>query len=288
VLANVNTAQRFGQTLRTLRMSAELSLRELARRVGVTPGYLSQVECGHLAPPTKNRLQKIAGVLGVSSHDFLRMSGRLDPVLLHYLVENPQSQELLKTIQELDLNTRQLVRLTGALRENSKALFGHENLKSQRPQLLSSLRPSLLFCQLKKRTRNTLLSFLLDAIEANLSPDESAHFDRERALKALLARERKASTVVGEGVALPHARVEGLQTVHIALAVLAHRVNFGQLSDEKVRIVALILTPKSESNEHVQVLVEIATLLNQEEIRKDLLMTRSGPEMFDLLGACLL
>ena len=55
-----------GSTLRALRESAGVSLRELARRIGVSAGYLSQVESGQSGPPTPERLFQIAAENGKS------------------------------------------------------------------------------------------------------------------------------------------------------------------------------------------------------------------------------
>ncbi|MDF1665667.1 MAG: PTS sugar transporter subunit IIA [Planctomycetota bacterium] len=287
--ANLDTAQRFGQTLRMLRASAELSLRELARRVGVTPGYLSQVECGHLAPPTKERLHKIARVLGVSPQDFLRMSGRLDPALVQFLLDNPQCQELLKTIRDLKLDSRQLANLTNSLKtQGADCLSGGEAEDLVKSDLSSILNGKLLFSQLNKRTRNTLLSFLLEAVEVDLDEDEKGCFSRESALQALLNRERKSSTIVGEGIALPHARLACLKRTRLSLAVLSRGINFDPGTDQKVRIVALILAPEGDSNEHIHALAEIAARLNRDEIRAELIRATSSEDIATLLGASFL
>lgn len=286
--ANLDTAQRFGQTLRMLRGSAELSLRELARRVGVTPGYLSQVECGRLAPPTKERLQKIARVLGVSPQDFLRMSGRLDPALVQFLLDHPQCQELLKTLRDLKLDSRQLATLTKTLKSGglSGLLGGAE--EAPESDLSAILNENLLFAQLRKRTRNTLLTCMLEAVEDDLDEDEKEEFRRESALQALLLRERKASTIVGEGIALPHARLDCLKRTRLSLAVLSRGINFDPSTDQKVRIVALILAPEGDRNEHVHALAEVAARLNREEVRGQLIEAKSSEDIAALLGASFL
>jgi HTH-type transcriptional regulator, competence development regulator len=306
VVTNLDTAQHFGQTLRTLRTSADLSLRELARRIGVTPGYLSQVECGHLAPPTKERLQKIASVLGVSSHIFLQISGRLDPTILQYLVENPRCQELITTLRDARFDAEHLTSLITSIRENGPAAFTKEPLPSltadqttpkitprqsipgtiQRQNSSPFLQETLLFTQVKKRTRNTLLSFLLDKIAKNLSPKEKGLFDPEKSLAALLARERKAATIVGDGIALPHAQIAGLDRVYVAIAVLANKVSFDPTDHRKIRIVALILAPHCGANKHVQALVELAAMLNNKGIRQRLLETDQDHQILEILSRC--
>lgn len=56
-------ANEFGQMLRKLREGAKVSLGQLARTLGVTTPYLSDVELGRRGPLTKERIDQAAGVL---------------------------------------------------------------------------------------------------------------------------------------------------------------------------------------------------------------------------------
>jgi len=51
--------QTFGQALRALRMKEDVTLRDMARRLGVTPTYLSQVEQDKFKPPTEDRIKQM-------------------------------------------------------------------------------------------------------------------------------------------------------------------------------------------------------------------------------------
>ena len=64
-----------GQRLRELRDKADLSMRELAKRIGVTPPFLSDIELGRRFP-SEEILAKLAGALGVSLEDLKQYDNR--------------------------------------------------------------------------------------------------------------------------------------------------------------------------------------------------------------------
>lgn len=68
--------QRFGATLRDLRIKAQLSQRWLAGKVGVNFTYLSKIENGLLPPPSEKVISQLAGVLGVNKDELISLSGR--------------------------------------------------------------------------------------------------------------------------------------------------------------------------------------------------------------------
>jgi HTH-type transcriptional regulator, competence development regulator len=72
-----NPPKTFGSTLRQLRQEREVTLRKFAELVGLSPGYLSQVESDDCIPPTVERLQKMARILRVNADALIALAGRL-------------------------------------------------------------------------------------------------------------------------------------------------------------------------------------------------------------------
>jgi CPA2 family monovalent cation:H+ antiporter-2 len=89
--------------------------------------------------------------------------------------------------------------------------------------------------------------------------------DAEAAVKAVLKREAQASTSVGHGVALPHARIPGLARTRIGLARVEDPMPWRQ-GGELVRFVFLILSPEEQPIEQVRALSRIATLVRDEAL----------------------
>jgi len=91
-MVNEFEGQTFGRALRTLRMAADVTLRELARRLGITPTYLSQVEQDKYNPPTADRVKQIGEILGLPQEkvdSLVALAGRVPRELHDVLDEHP-------------------------------------------------------------------------------------------------------------------------------------------------------------------------------------------------------
>jgi PTS system nitrogen regulatory IIA component len=87
---------------------------------------------------------------------------------------------------------------------------------------------------------------------------------------ALIEREALGPTGVGHGVAIPHARVEGLTRMAGVFARLATPVDFGSVDDEPVDLVFALLSPPSSGADHLRALARIARALRSAELRGQL------------------
>lgn len=64
----------FGVALKRMRMARGLSVRDLARVVGLTPGYISNVENGHDYVPTDARIRQLATALGADAREWIKLA----------------------------------------------------------------------------------------------------------------------------------------------------------------------------------------------------------------------
>lgn len=89
----------FGQILREKRVAKGYSLRKFAELVDVSPTYLSQVEQDKVeSPPTVERLNRMADVLGESRDEFVSLAGRVPEDLPRIIQSRPDTiPELLRT-----------------------------------------------------------------------------------------------------------------------------------------------------------------------------------------------
>ena len=71
----------FGATVRRDREKLEIGLREMARKIGVSPTYLSKVERDQFPPPAEDKVIAIASVLGPPTRtNCWRLPGRCPPI----------------------------------------------------------------------------------------------------------------------------------------------------------------------------------------------------------------
>lgn len=288
--STIKDSHQFGRTLKTLRTAANVSLREMARRINVTAGYLSQVESGRMGPPTDERIAQIAEVLGLPKEDMLRICGRLDPDITEYLTQRPECQELLKVTQELDLSPRQLGSLAQALRRGGAKLvqkiLSEPSLNSPQPSIFQRfLSPELVFPRLEVDSRRQLFGQLLSAMQDHHG---ARSFHYEKALTLLEERERKASTSLGRGVALPHACPAGGPRPLMAVATLAKPLLFSEAKAKgtsqgptHVDVVFLILGETRQGSQHLSCLSEIAQKIQNPAFLPSLLKAESATQLYE-------
>jgi PTS system nitrogen regulatory IIA component len=92
----------------------------------------------------------------------------------------------------------------------------------------------------------------------------------EQVFERLLERERLGSTGLAGGVALPHARMPGMNQSCGAFLRLAEPVDFDALDGQPVDLVFALLVPEDANEQHLQLLAELATMFNVEELRNRL------------------
>lgn len=102
--------------------------------------------------------------------------------------------------------------------------------------------------------------------------------DVNRFREAVLDRERKSSTGLGEGIAIPHAKSQGVLRPGLATMVVPNGVDFDSIDGEPVHLLFLIASPHQASEAHLDVLARLSTLLMDENFRKDLLNAKTVDE----------
>ena len=92
-----NSRKLFGQMLREKRLAKGYSLRRFAKLVDVSPTYLSQVEQDNVDPPTAERVQRMAELLGENSDEWIALAGRVPEDLPGIIQKQPtEMPELLR------------------------------------------------------------------------------------------------------------------------------------------------------------------------------------------------
>ena len=81
----------FGQFVRQLRTAKGITLREFARRLGVSPTYISQIEQGNFSPPAEDRVVHMAQILGQDADELLALGGRVADDLPEIIREQPRA-----------------------------------------------------------------------------------------------------------------------------------------------------------------------------------------------------
>lgn len=86
----------FGEILREMRLKAGIGLRELARLIDKSPGYLSDVENGRVAPPSEEVIVSIAQALNGDKDLLLGAARKVDPEISYYVLEERGAADFLR------------------------------------------------------------------------------------------------------------------------------------------------------------------------------------------------
>ena len=103
-------------------------------------------------------------------------------------------------------------------------------------------------------------------------------------LDALLEREQQGSTGVGQGVAVPHARLAGLDRMAGVFVKLETPVPFDAVDDRPVDLLFALFAPRDSGVEHLRALAKVSRLLRQSELREHLRQARTGDALYALLS----
>ncbi len=99
----------------------------------------------------------------------------------------------------------------------------------------------------------------------------------------LLERERLGSTAVGEGIAIPHGRLPGLDRPLGMFAKLDEPIDFDALDERPVDLVFLLLAPEESGADHLKALSRISKLLRDENVRDRLRASANRESVFSVL-----
>lgn len=103
-------------------------------------------------------------------------------------------------------------------------------------------------------------------------------------LDALSEREAQGSTGVGQGVAVPHARLENLDRMRAVFLRLEQPIAFDAVDDRPVDLICVLLTPKNAGVDHLRALARVSRVLRQGEMREQLRQARSPDAVYALLA----
>ncbi len=236
----------FGSTLRLLRIDAGISLRGLATRIGVSSTYLSRVENGLDPVPTPDRLSAIAEALDVSPTVLLDLAHQVGSVVTDYLGRVPTANALFVDIARRNLGPADIARL--------RAYLDREFPARSPAGAPVSLRDLLTLERIVLRFTGGDLGDVIDVASSRLADGKGARDLAER----IRAREDESSTALGEGIAVPHAVVDGA-TPRAVLVTLARPLAQQTPDGLPIRLVVVLVSGRG-GHDHLERLAHIARI----------------------------
>ena len=131
---------------------------------------------------------------------------------------------------------------------------------------------------LKSDSKDALIEEMIDILIAS-----GKITDRKAALKAVMEREKKMSTGMAHGIAIPHGKTKSVDSLVAAIGLKPEGLEFQSLDGAESKLFILTLSPAARTGPHIQFLAEISRLLNEEEIREKVLNASSVDEVYSLI-----
>ena len=144
--------------------------------------------------------------------------------------------------------------------------------------LRKSLGPDLVRPNLSSETKSDVINELLEILVATgkVKNEESAR-------SVLLDRERKMSTGMQYGIAIPHGKTDSVDALIACVGISRKGIDFGSLDGKPSRIFIMTLSPKDRTGPHIQFLAEISQLLKSPERRVAMLKASAPEELLRIL-----
>ena len=145
--------------------------------------------------------------------------------------------------------------------------------------LKKALTPDTIVPALKGTTKETVIEELVDLLVAT-----GKIKDRLAALRAVLDRERKMSTGMQCGIAIPHGKTASVDGLVAAFGLKREGINFDSLDGLPTHIFVMTLSPENRTGPHIQFLAEIGRQLNDPQIRERLLRVNTADEILNIIA----
>ena len=143
--------------------------------------------------------------------------------------------------------------------------------------------PAAITVALKSDTKEGIIEELVDLLMATGKiKDPKA---RQEAVKAVLDREKKMSTGMQNGIAIPHGKTDTVETLVAAIGLKKAGVDFQALDGLPSQIFIMTLSPDTRTGPHIQFLAEISRQLSDAGIRERILKAATPEEVLDILAA---
>ncbi len=134
--------------------------------------------------------------------------------------------------------------------------------------------------ELQARDRDGVIKELISALDG---AGRLGKGNREEIIKAVIKREKEASTGMGKGVAVPHVKHSAVKNVVAVVGQSSAGIDFSSLDKQPVYTIILLISPLDSPDKHLQAMEKVFRHLQQEKFRKFLRRCQKAEQIEDLL-----
>jgi fructose-specific phosphotransferase system IIA component len=141
------------------------------------------------------------------------------------------------------------------------------------------LKEKYIVLDLKEKEKTKLIAELV-----NIVAKPKRRKDGKALIKAILEREKLGSTAIGNGVAIPHAKIKGVKKPLLILGKSAEGVDFDALDGEKTYLFFMLISPKKDVGLHLKILAKISHLVKDKFVVERLKKIKDKHEIFEIIS----
>ncbi len=149
-------------------------------------------------------------------------------------------------------------------------------------KIVDFIREDLILPELHAKAKPDVLAELADHLSEHQNP--SAHVSKEDLLRVLIEREKLASTAIGEGVAIPHGKLDAVGKLVACVGRARGGVDFDSMDGRPTHLFFVLVAPENSTGVHLKALARISRLFKDPEFRTRLMAADGAKEMFEVIA----
>ncbi len=144
-------------------------------------------------------------------------------------------------------------------------------------RLVDYMDKELFFFNLQANSKEEAITDIVKRMKENQAINDESYL-----LEEIFNRESRGGTSLGNGVAIPHARLKSLDKIVIAMARLSTGINFCAEDRQPVKIIFILITPMDKLGEYLKVLAGLSKLMKDKKLLKSLFAADSIQTAWEL------
>jgi PTS system nitrogen regulatory IIA component len=140
------------------------------------------------------------------------------------------------------------------------------------------LSPEMVLPDLKGANKSEVLKELATGLASKL-PDVKL----DELIAVLAERERLGSTAIGDGIAIPHGKISGVQKIVGAFGRHTQGVDFESLDGNPTQLFFVLVAPEDSASLHLKALARVSRLLKDDTFRSRLIGAADADEIYRLI-----
>lgn len=145
-------------------------------------------------------------------------------------------------------------------------------------RIMDILNKDCIIPELRSKNKKEVLEELTGALL-----NSKANLDKEALVAVLLERERLGSTGIGDGIAIPHGKVQDLDELVLSFGRSTEGIEFDSMDGRPTHLFFLLIAPENSAGIHLRALAKISRLLKSGQFRQRLLEAETSEALFQVI-----